>query len=77
MITALKSRDIGMVRYSLVVMLIISKLITLLLCSVDTLVHPDNYITILLNSKNDIVYNKNRKFIIYSWGCMRYDEPKM
>jgi RNase adaptor protein for sRNA GlmZ degradation len=35
-----------------------------------------DYTTILLNSKNDIVYDKNRKLIIYSWGCMRHDEPK-
>ena len=34
-----------------------------------------DYNTILLNSKIDILYDKNRKLTIYSWGCMRHDEP--
>jgi hypothetical protein len=35
-----------------------------------------DYNTILLNSKNDITYDKNRKLTIYSWGCMRHAEPE-
>ena len=35
-----------------------------------------DYTTILLNSKNDILYDKNRKLTIYSWGCMRHAEPQ-
>ena len=35
-----------------------------------------DYATIILNSKNDILYDKNRKLTIYSWGCMRHAEPQ-
>ena len=35
-----------------------------------------DYIIILLNLKNDIVYDKNRKLTIYSWGILRHTEPK-
>ena len=35
-----------------------------------------DYRKILLDSKNHIMYDKNRKLIIYSWGILRHDEPK-
>ena len=34
-----------------------------------------DYTTILLNSKNDIIYDKNRKLTIFSWGYMQHTEP--
>jgi RNase adaptor protein for sRNA GlmZ degradation len=30
----------------------------------------------ILASTKDIIYDKNRKLIIYSWGIMRHTEPK-
>jgi RNase adaptor protein for sRNA GlmZ degradation len=36
----------------------------------------NDYHKILLNSRNNIIYNKNRKLIIYSWGILRHTEPK-
>ena len=35
-----------------------------------------DYDKVLLDSKNDILYDNNRKLTIYSWGCLRHDEPK-
>jgi len=35
-----------------------------------------DYKKILLDSIKDIIYDKNRKLIIYSWGILRHDEPK-
>ena len=35
-----------------------------------------DYNKILLASIKDIIYDKNRKLIIYSWGILRHDEPK-
>ena len=35
-----------------------------------------DYRKILLDSVKDIIYDKNRKLTIYSWGCMRHAEPK-
>jgi RNase adaptor protein for sRNA GlmZ degradation len=35
-----------------------------------------DYNKILLDSIKDIMYNKNRNLIIYSWGILRHTEPK-
>jgi len=35
-----------------------------------------DYNTIVSNSKNDILYDKNRNLTIYSWGCSRHAEPE-
>ena len=35
-----------------------------------------DYNKIVLESIKDIMYDKNRKLIIYSWGILRHDEPK-
>ena len=34
-----------------------------------------DYNKIVLESIKDIMYDKNRKLIIYSWGILRHDEP--
>ena len=41
----------------------------------DTKIDVD-YNKIVLESIKDIMYDKNRKLIIYSWGILRHDEPK-
>jgi RNase adaptor protein for sRNA GlmZ degradation len=30
----------------------------------------------IVESIKDVIYDKNRKLIIYSWGILRHDEPK-
>ena len=35
-----------------------------------------DYNKIAFESIKDVMYDKNRKLIIYSWGIMRHDEPK-
>lgn len=35
-----------------------------------------DYNKIVLESIKDIMYDKNRKLIIYSWGILRHHEPK-
>ena len=43
----------------------------------ETKIYSDyDYNTIVSNSKNDILCDKNRKLTIYSWWCMRHAEPK-
>ncbi len=42
----------------------------------DTKINDFDYNKILLDSKKDVVYDKNRNLTIYSWGIMRHDEPK-
>ena len=42
----------------------------------DTKINDFDYNKILLDSKKDISYDKNRKLTIYSWGIMRHAEPK-
>ena len=35
-----------------------------------------DYNKILLDSIKDIIYDKNKKLILYSWGILRHTEPK-
>ena len=42
----------------------------------DTKINDFDYNKILLDSIKDVVYDKNRKLTIYSWGIMRHVEPK-
>ena len=42
----------------------------------ETKIVEFDYNKILLDSIKDVMYDKNRKLIIYSWGIMRHDEPK-
>ena len=30
----------------------------------------------IVESIKDVIYDKNKKLTIYSWGIMRHDEPK-
>ena len=42
----------------------------------ETNIDDVDYNKIVLDSIKDVVYDKNRKLTIYSWGIMRHDEPK-
>ena len=42
----------------------------------ETNIDDVDYNKILLDSIKDVMYDKNRKLIIYSWGIMRHVEPK-
>ena len=42
----------------------------------ETIIDDVDYNKIVFESIKDVMYDKNRKLIIYSWGIMRHDEPK-
>ena len=42
----------------------------------ETIIDDVDYNKIVLESIKDVVYDKNRKLTIYSWGIMRHVEPK-
>ena len=42
----------------------------------ETKIDNFDYNKIVLDSIKDVIYDKNRKLTIYSWGIMKHDEPK-
>ena len=42
----------------------------------ETKIDNFDYNKIVLDSIKDVIYDKNRKLTIYSWGIMRHAEPK-
>jgi RNase adaptor protein for sRNA GlmZ degradation len=42
----------------------------------ETKIDNFDYNKILLDSIKYVIYDKNRKLTIYSWGIMKHDEPK-
>ena len=42
----------------------------------ETKIDKFDYNKIVLDSIKDVIYDKNRKLTIYSWGIMKHDEPK-
>jgi len=42
----------------------------------ETKIDKFDYNKIVLDSIKDVIYDKNRKLTIYSWGIMKHNEPK-
>ena len=41
----------------------------------DTKIDDVDYNKIVLESIKDVMYDKNKKLIIYSWGILKHTEP--